>query len=142
MVRRPAAWGAVGVIAMLALALPALGMRLGNPPDGGFPGSLPVVQTLDKIQQAFPEAPSPAQVVVTGSSLTRPAVRKAVAGLQRAASAHTEEQLLANADARISAVKTRCGIAILGRITFHIRVQQQEIAAAPKKYLTNYGDLV
>jgi RND superfamily putative drug exporter len=86
-VRRPAAWGAVGVIAMLALALPALGMRLGNPPDGGFPGSLPVVQTLDKIQQSFPEAPSPAEVVVTGSSLSRPAVREAVAGLQRAASA-------------------------------------------------------
>ena len=35
-VRRPAVWGGLAVIAMLALAAPALGLRLGNPPDGGF----------------------------------------------------------------------------------------------------------
>ncbi len=68
--------GAVAVVGMLALAAPALGMRLGNPPNGGFSASLPVAQTLNKIQQAFPEAPSPAQVVVTGPDLTSPAVRQ------------------------------------------------------------------
>jgi len=47
-----------------------------------------VVQTLNKIHQAFPQAPSPAQVVVTGNGLASPAVRGAVAALERSASAH------------------------------------------------------
>jgi putative drug exporter of the RND superfamily len=87
-VRRPAVWGGIAAAGMLALAAPALGLRLGSPPDYGFPSSLPVVQTLDKIQQAFPEAPSPAQVVVTGHDLASPAVRNVVAAVQHAASAH------------------------------------------------------
>jgi putative drug exporter of the RND superfamily len=47
-VRRPAAWGAVGAIAMLALAAPALSLKLGNPPYGGFPASVPVIKTVDR----------------------------------------------------------------------------------------------
>ena len=86
-VRRPAAWGAVAAIAMLALAAPALGMRLGSPPDGGFASSLPVVQTANRIQAAFPATPSPAQVVVTGPSLGSRELASAVTALQRSASA-------------------------------------------------------
>jgi putative drug exporter of the RND superfamily len=84
-VRRPAAWGAVAAIAMLALAAPALGLRLGSPPNGGFPTDVPVAQTASRIQAAFPEAPSPAQVVVTGQDLHGQAVSGAVAGLERSA---------------------------------------------------------
>jgi putative drug exporter of the RND superfamily len=84
-VRRPAAWGAIGAVVMLALAAPALSLRLGNPPDGGFPATMPIIKTADQIQQAFPQEPSPAQVVVTGSDLTGPAVRSALAALQRIA---------------------------------------------------------
>jgi putative drug exporter of the RND superfamily len=87
-VRRPAAWGAVAVVGMLALAAPAAGMRLGNPPDGGFSARLPVVQTFNRIQQAFPQAPSPAQVVVTGRGLGSLAVRHALTELAGAASGH------------------------------------------------------
>jgi putative drug exporter of the RND superfamily len=86
-VRHPAGWGAVAVIGMLALAAPVLGLRLGNPPDDGFPSSLPVTQTLNKIQKAFPEAPSPAEVVVTGHDLDGPAMGAALAALRRSASA-------------------------------------------------------
>ena len=85
-VRRPAIWGGVAVAAMLALAAPALGMKLDNPPNGGFASNPPVVQTMDRIQQAFPQAPSPAEVVVTGKDLASPAVHNAVAAVQRAAS--------------------------------------------------------
>jgi putative drug exporter of the RND superfamily len=85
-VRRPLAWGGVGVIAMLALAAPALGMRVGNPVID-LPGNLPVVQTLDKIAHAFPGRPAPAEVVVTGRDLASPAVRRAVAALEDRASA-------------------------------------------------------
>jgi RND superfamily putative drug exporter len=87
-VRHPVVWGGVAAVAMLALAVPALGLRLGNPPDGGFSARLPIVATLDQIQQAFPEAPSPAEVVVTGHGLTGPAIRGAVRALERSASAH------------------------------------------------------
>ena len=84
--RRPAAWGGVAAIAMIVLALPAVGMRLANPPDGGFSGKLPVVRTLAAIQRAFPQSPSPAQVVVTGHDLSSPAVRDAVAAIRHDAS--------------------------------------------------------
>jgi putative drug exporter of the RND superfamily len=86
-VRRPAAWGGLAAVALLALAAPAVGLTLGTAPDGGFSSSLPVIQTLDRIQAAFPEAPSPAQVVVTGRGLASPALRGAVTALEHSASA-------------------------------------------------------
>jgi putative drug exporter of the RND superfamily len=82
-VRRPAAWGGVAAIAMLALAAPVLGMRLGTAPNGGFSDNVPIIQTANRIQAAFPEAPSPAQVVVTGQGLHSQAMTSAVAALQR-----------------------------------------------------------
>jgi putative drug exporter of the RND superfamily len=85
-VGRPVVWGAAAAIALLALTAPALGMRLGQPAID-LPASSPVLQTLDKIQQAFPQTPSPAQVVVTGTDLTSPAMRDAIAALNARASA-------------------------------------------------------
>jgi putative drug exporter of the RND superfamily len=87
-VRRPAAWGGIAAIGMLALAAPALGMHLGSPPNYGFPANLPIIQTANRIQQAFPQQPSPAQVVVTGHDLAGPAVRDALGTLEHSASAH------------------------------------------------------
>jgi putative drug exporter of the RND superfamily len=85
-VRRPLLWGGVAAVAMLALATPALGMRLAYPAND-VPDNVPIVATADKIQQAFPQAPSPAEVVVTGADLTGPAVRNAITALQARASA-------------------------------------------------------
>jgi RND superfamily putative drug exporter len=86
-VRRPVIWGSVAGIALLALAAPAFGMRLGEPTID-LPASSPVLHTADRIQHAFPQTPSPAQVVVTGHDLTGPPMRNAIAALQaRAASA-------------------------------------------------------
>jgi putative drug exporter of the RND superfamily len=85
--RRPLAWGGIAAVVMVALAVPAVSLRLGNPPNGGFPASVPVVQTEDQIQRAFPAEPSPAQVVVTGRDLHGPAVAAAVTALRRTASA-------------------------------------------------------
>jgi putative drug exporter of the RND superfamily len=85
-VRRPLAWGGVATAAMLALAAPALGMRLAYPASD-VPNNVPIVATVDRIQQAFPQTPSPAEVVVTGADLAGPAVRDAITGLQARASA-------------------------------------------------------
>ncbi len=85
-VRHPLAWGGVAAVSLLALAAPALGMRLGEPAIDA-PSSLPVVQTMNDIQRAFPQTPSPAEVVVTGTDVTGPRVRAAVAALQGRAAA-------------------------------------------------------
>jgi putative drug exporter of the RND superfamily len=85
-VRRPLLWGGVAAIVLLALAAPALGMRAGEPTTD-LPASSPVLQTMDRIAQAFPRSPSPAQVVVTGQGLTGPAMREAVATLRARAAA-------------------------------------------------------
>ncbi len=61
-------------------------MRLGSPAVD-LPASSPVLQAIDKIQQAFPQTPSPTQVVVTGTDLTGPAIRDAIATLNARASA-------------------------------------------------------
>jgi len=85
-VRRPVLWGAAALLALLALASPALGMRIGNPVID-LPKNLSVVQTLDRINAEFPGRPAPANVVVTGPGLTSPAVAHALAVLERKASA-------------------------------------------------------
>ena len=85
-VRRPVIWGGVATIALLALAAPALNMRLGEPAVDAPPGA-PVIKTLDQIQQAFPQAPAPATVVVTGTGLTSPRLTAAVTALQGRAAA-------------------------------------------------------
>src|SRR5262249_15755180 len=76
-VRRPLIWGGVAVAALGALALPATGMPIGSPALN-FPSSLPVVRTLELIQQDFPGGPAPAQVVVTGPGVTSKAMARAI----------------------------------------------------------------
>jgi putative drug exporter of the RND superfamily len=85
-VARPAICGGLAAVALLALAAPALGLRIGEPPIDA-PYGFPAVQTLLKIEQAFPQAPGPAQVVVTGSDVTGPKVAAAVDALSGLASA-------------------------------------------------------
>ena len=84
--RHPVVWGGMAAIALLALAAPAVGMRLGSPAVD-LPASSPVLQTMNKISAAFPQTPSPAQVVVTGGDLSGPAMRHAIARLNARASA-------------------------------------------------------
>ncbi len=80
-VRKPLLWGGIAVLAMLALAMPAFGMRLGNP-WVDLPSSLPTVHALDEIQHDFPSRPAPAEVVVSGAGLSGPAMQRSVAALQ------------------------------------------------------------
>ena len=70
-VARPVIWGGVAAVALLALAAPALGLRLGEPAVDA-PKDAAVVTTMDAIQRAFPQAPAPAEVVVTGAGRHRP----------------------------------------------------------------------
>ena len=50
-------------------------------------------------------------------------------GAKRAEASDAKQQLLADADAPIASVETRSKLAILGGISFHVRVQEQQVAA-------------
>ena len=80
-VRRPLVWGALAVALLGALALPALGLRIGSPAIN-LPSSLPVVQTFQRIQQDFPGQPGPAQVVIDGPGVTSAAMSRAISELR------------------------------------------------------------
>ena len=84
-VARPVIWGGAAAIALLALAAPALGLRLGEPAVDAPKGAA-VVTTMDAIHRAFPQTPSPAEVVVTGQDVTGPKVAAAVSALRTRAS--------------------------------------------------------
>jgi len=83
-VRRPLLWGVAATVVMLAIAAPALGIRLAYPAIDA-PASLPVVSTVEAIGAAFPQSPAPAEVVVTGQHLTGPAITGAIASLGKLA---------------------------------------------------------
>jgi putative drug exporter of the RND superfamily len=85
-VRRPLVWGGLALLALVALAVPALGMRLGEPAFD-TPENLPAATTMSAVQHAFPQTPSPAEVVVTGAGLHDAAFGSAVAALQGQAAA-------------------------------------------------------
>ena len=54
----------------MVLALPALHMKTINPGAAGLPHDLPIMQTYDRIQAAFPGGPMPALVVVEADDVT------------------------------------------------------------------------
>jgi RND superfamily putative drug exporter len=83
--KRPAISAALATILMLALALPALGIHTVNPGVAGLPRSLPIMQTYDRIQAAFPGGPLPASVVVQADDVNAPAVQAGIAELRRTA---------------------------------------------------------
>jgi uncharacterized membrane protein YdfJ with MMPL/SSD domain len=70
---------------LLALAAPALQMRLATPGPDTFPKSLDVVKTYNRMQQAFPGKALPANVVVKAPNVNAPAVRQAIGRLKLAA---------------------------------------------------------
>ncbi|WHT17425.1 MMPL family transporter [Crossiella sp. CA-258035] len=63
--RRPVLWGGAAVLALLAMAVPALDMKLQDAaPVNSLPRSVPQVEAALRVQEAFPGAPTPARVVV------------------------------------------------------------------------------
>ncbi|MFF4897911.1 MMPL family transporter [Streptomyces sp. NPDC001068] len=82
--RRPAATLALSVVALLAIAAPATGMRLKLLDDSDLPRTLPVMQSYDRLTAAFPGTGSSLRVVVRA-----PAAQ--AAGIGRTLTALAEE---------------------------------------------------
>ena len=83
--RRPLVSAVLAGGLLLALAAPALGLRVVTPGPSTFPKSMDVVKTYDRMQQAFPGKALPANVVVQAPSVDAPAVRTAISELERRA---------------------------------------------------------
>jgi RND superfamily putative drug exporter len=76
--RRPAVALLVGVAAMVALAVPMLGMRTADPDEHDLPRSLPAVAAYDRLTAAFPEEGGEHTVVVRTDPARMPAVQAAL----------------------------------------------------------------
>ena len=83
--RRPLLSAVIAGGLLLALAAPALQLRMATPGPDTFPKSLDVVKTYNRMQQAFPGAALPANVVVKAPDVNAPAVRRAIGRLEVAA---------------------------------------------------------
>ncbi|MGY1769978.1 MMPL family transporter [Blastococcus sp. SYSU D00813] len=83
--RRPLVAGLVAGSALVALAVPALSMDLRNESVTDLPQDLAVIQTYNRISEAFPGGPSPAQVVVEADDVAAPEVQAAIADLREQA---------------------------------------------------------
>jgi RND superfamily putative drug exporter len=85
-VRRPLLWGGLTTLILALAALPALGMRLQDAaPTNSLPRSVPTVDAAIRMQEAFPGAAIPAQVVIwndQGGQVDAPALRQAIDDLR------------------------------------------------------------
>jgi uncharacterized membrane protein YdfJ with MMPL/SSD domain len=66
---------------LVALTIPALGMQLKDPGVDGYSRSLPIMQTYDRVQAAFPGGAVPAVTVIKAKDVTTPQVRAAITQL-------------------------------------------------------------
>ncbi|SEP21530.1 MMPL family transporter [Trujillonella endophytica] len=83
--RRPLVAALVAGAALTALAVPALTMDLRNESVSDLPQDLAVIQTYNRIEEAFPGGPSPAEVVVEAPDVDAPEVQAAIADLRERA---------------------------------------------------------
>ncbi len=83
--RRPLLSAVLAGAVLLALAAPALELRIAKPGPDTFPKSLAVVKTYNHMQQAFPGTALPANVVVKAPDVNAPAVSQAIKRLEHRA---------------------------------------------------------
>ncbi|MFC0530593.1 MMPL family transporter [Phytohabitans kaempferiae] len=77
--RRPGISAALAAGALIALALPALGMRPASDGIEGVKHDKAAIKTYDQVQAAFPGGADPATVVIKAPDVTGPAVTAAIA---------------------------------------------------------------
>ena len=80
--RRPVVATVAAGGALVALAVPAFGLHTAVPGLEGLPKGLPIVDTIDRIQTAFPGGPAPAEVVVQAADVTAPTEAAAIERLR------------------------------------------------------------
>ena len=82
---RPKVSAGLAALALIAIALPALGMHTQSSGIEGLPADVPVRGTYERVQAAFPGTTEPAQVVVQAADVTAPAVQAGIERLRKQA---------------------------------------------------------
>jgi uncharacterized membrane protein YdfJ with MMPL/SSD domain len=107
--RRPVVSVVVSAGVLLALAIPALGMKTVVPSAEALPKGLEAVQVYDRLQQAFPGEAKPAFVVVKAPSVDDPRVKARINELQARALAsgrvHEPVRIAVNAARTVARVE-------------------------------------
>jgi RND superfamily putative drug exporter len=84
--KRPVVSVVVAAGVLLAVAAPAVGMKTQNLTlDQEFGDSLPIVQTYDRVNDAFPGGSEPAEVIVKADDINAPEVTNALAAFKQEA---------------------------------------------------------
>jgi uncharacterized membrane protein YdfJ with MMPL/SSD domain len=83
--RRPLISAVAAAGLLVVLALPVLGMKTALPGASSLPKDLPIMQTYDRIQTAFPGGPLPAVVAVEAADTTDRDVQQALVDLRERA---------------------------------------------------------
>jgi uncharacterized membrane protein YdfJ with MMPL/SSD domain len=83
--RRPVLWAVLSGGLLVALAIPAIQLRLQSGGPDSYPQSLPVIQTYNRMQEAFPGEALPANVVVKAPDVKAPEVQAAIEELREQA---------------------------------------------------------
>ena len=115
--RRPLLSAAIAGGLLLALAAPALQLRMATPGPDTFPKSLDVVKTYNRMQHAFPGEALPANVVVKAADVDTPAIRRAIGRLEQEALATGRARAPITIDTNSDHTIANITVPILGRGT-------------------------
>ena len=102
---------------LVALSIPALGMQFKEPGTEGMSRSQPIIQTLDRIDAAFPGGSVPANVVVKAKDVTTPEVKQAIQDLHDEAIATGELSEPSNVDVNPDKTVAVVSLAVKGKGT-------------------------
>jgi uncharacterized membrane protein YdfJ with MMPL/SSD domain len=102
---------------LLALAAPALQLRLAMAGPDTFPKSLPVMQAYERMQQAFPGTALPANVVIEAPNVEAPAMKAAIGQLRQRALASGRMYEPITVDVNRDATVANISIPIAGQTT-------------------------
>ena len=102
---------------LVALTIPALGMQFKEAGTEGMSRSQPIIQTLDRIDAAFPGGSVPASVVIKAKDVTTPEVKAAIAQLHDKAIASGQLSEPFNVDVNPAKTVAVASIAVKGKGT-------------------------
>ena len=102
---------------LVALSIPALGMQFKESGTEGMSRSEPIIQTLDRIDAAFPGGSVPASIVIKAKDVTTPEVKAAIAQLHDKAIASGQLSEPFNVDVNPAKTVAVASIAVKGKGT-------------------------
>jgi uncharacterized membrane protein YdfJ with MMPL/SSD domain len=89
--RRPLMSAVLATGLLVAMAIPAIGMDIGTPnTSASLPQDQPVVQTFNRVKEAFPSETSSLTVVIKAKDVTSPAVKAGLARMDHAVAQHRD----------------------------------------------------